>query len=478
MPIDASHPRLSIDSIVVNREFRQRGVLETKSLEQSIARVGLIQPIVITRDLVLKAGERRLTACRNLGLADIPVVFFEDLDAIDARIIELEENVKREGLVWRDQVRATAEIHGLLQQRDPGWTMTETAEAVSLSLSTVSMYLRVDSEINDPRVQQATTVREAYGILTRRDQRAMGDALQELLEVTNEVAPLTERTPNGSEIGSGNNVGNGAGNGNSGLGNSALVDSALTDGIITADFLEWVNAYSGPKFNLLHCDFPYGVNLFAGAQGRGIEPTSGYADLPDVYYNLLEGLCANLQRLMSVSSHIMFWYSNRAEIQEKTLAIFHRLAPQVKFSRYPLIWFKSDNVGISSDSSREPRHVYESCLLGSIGNRQIMEIRADCYPCPTDKRLHPSTKPESMLKHFMTMLVDGNTSLLDPTCGSGAALRAAESLGARAVLGLEIDEKFAEPARQALRQSRQARAASRTLKQIQQQQQKELTNGK
>jgi len=51
-----------------------------------------------------------------------------------------------------------------------------------------------------------------------------------------------------------------------------------------------------------------------------------------------------------------------------------------------------------------------------------------------------------MLRHFMEMFVDENTTLLDPTCGSASALRAAESLGARHVLGLEKDEEYAKGA--------------------------------
>jgi predicted RNA methylase len=37
------------------------------------------------------------------------------------------------------------------------------------------------------------------------------------------------------------------------------------------------------------------------------------------------------------------------------------------------------------------------------------------------------------------MFVDENTRLLDPTCGGGSALRAAESLNAGSVLGIERD---------------------------------------
>ncbi len=458
MPITADTPRVQISLIQIDREGRQRRQIETRSLEASIIRNGLIQPIVVTRGLKLMAGERRLTACRNLGFEEIPVTFFEDLDPIESRIIELEENIKREDLPWRDSIAGVAEIHSLFQERDADWTMTETAEAVSLSLSTVSQYLRVQAEVHDPRIMQATTVREAYGILTRRDQRAMGDALQDLLDTTDQVAPLGP-SANGESHEQPTSLGGPSTSNNS----DRIQPSTYLESIVVEDFLQWAPQYSGPKFNLLHCDFPYGVGLFGGPQGRGAEPTEGYKDTAELYWQLTEALCQSLPRLMSVSGHLMFWHSARPEIQHKTLEVFKRLAPQLHFSRFPLIWFKSDNAGISTDSNTEPRHVYESCLLASQGNRHIVEIRADLYACPTDKKLHPSCKPESMLKHFMTMLVDQNTTLLDPTCGSGAALRAAESLGARNVLGLEINPGFAQVAQQALRQSRQLRAASRTV---------------
>jgi site-specific DNA-methyltransferase (adenine-specific) len=70
-----------------------------------------------------------------------------------------------------------------------------------------------------------------------------------------------------------------------------------------------------------------------------------------------------------------------------------------------------------------------------------------------------SEKPEPMLRHFFGMLVDENTVMLDPTCGSGSSLRAAESLGAKHVLGLELNPEFAALAREALKRSRKLKTA-------------------
>lgn len=467
MPITDDFQRLAIASIIVDRDQRQRRELETKDLERSIAKVGLLQPIIIDRGLKLKAGERRLTACRNLGHQDISVRFIESLSPVEAQIIELEENLNRVDLDWQDQVSAVARIHNLYRELDPDWTQAETADQISLSQGTIAMYLRVSAEMEMDRVAKATTVREAWGIIQRKDSRAHGEALAELLEETDAI--LTEATSEGElpfPI---------EGTGAEGLGyievlgtesRKAYIPPKLAppvDPIKVENFLTWAPAYSGRKFNFIHCDFPYGVNFASGPQGKGAEPGEIYDDSPEVYWDLLVGLCQSLDRLMSVSAHLMFWLSAEHSIQVRTREIFSQLAPTLEFQKFPLVWVKSDNAGIASDSRRNPRHIYETCLLASRGKRQIVKIVSDAYSAPTDKRLHISTKPEPMLRHFMGMLVDENTSLFDPTAGSGAALRAADELGAKTVFGLEIDAKAAELANQAFRNARGLRRASKAL---------------
>ena len=64
-----------------------------------------------------------------------------------------------------------------------------------------------------------------------------------------------------------------------------------------------------------------------------------------------------------------------------------------------------------------------------------------------------------MLRHFFSMFVDETTSMLDPTCGSAASLRAAEDLGAKSVLGLELDPNYAKAANTRTLQARVLRQA-------------------
>ncbi len=466
---------IDINSIWIDRENRQRRIIETEDLQASIKLRGLLNPILISPCEVegfqweLKAGERRLTACKALGHPKILARKVSDLSQIEAQIIELEENIKRQDLDWQDLARGVATIHALYSQLDPDWTMAETGEQCAIGQPMVSLYLSVVAEMGEERVAKAGTVREAYNMLQRRQQRNAGLALQDLLDTPD--APLVpqaklDATPEEQqEIHALQDLGMPL--------PARLVEPpkakpiapTFPDSIIQGSFLEWAPVYSGPKFNLVHCDFPYGVELFSGPQGRGAEMGQGgklgYKDSVDTYQTLLKCLCLNLDKFMSVSGHIMFWLSADHRIISETLATFAELAPSFKFIKFPLIWVKSDNAGIASDPKHGPRHVYEACLLGSRGNRNIAKVKGDAYAAPTDKKLHPSTKPEPMLRHFMEMLVDETTSMLDPTCGSGASLRAADSLGAKLVLGLEIDPQYVVPAQIALKQARAKRLAER-----------------
>jgi len=457
--------RVPLAQILIDREGRQRRQVLVEDLLPSIKARGVLVPIIIDEAYQLIAGERRLEASRQLGLPDIPVRFLGDLSPIEAQIIELEENLKRQDLDWKDTAGAIGKIHRLYIQQDPGWSMGETAQALGLTLGNVSMYLRVFGELEaaqapaktaegepapvvsaaSTRILEAGGAREAYNIIARRDQRAAGSALQELLE------PLAQGAKTLADDGG---PGEAPGQG------QALLPP--TD-IILGSFLEWAPKYTGPKFNLVHCDFPYGTNVFNGPQGKGAEPSEGYSDDPEVYWNLLDGFCESLDKFFSLSGHILFWLSADHQVRERTLRVFAEKSPSLTFLPMPLIWLKSDNAGIVSDVRRRPRHVYENALLGYRGDRYLVRPMADAYSAPTDRALHPSTKPEPMLRHFFSMLVDEHTQMLDPTCGSGASLRAAESLGASRVLGLEIDPLHAENARMALETSRRLRASAKNL---------------
>jgi DNA modification methylase len=118
---------------------------------------------------------------------------------------------------------------------------------------------------------------------------------------------------------------------------------------------------------------------------------------------------------------------------------------------------KVPSAGLVPDPKRKTRRIYETCFYGSRGDHKILTPVANAYAGPTDGSGHPSAKPKDMLCHFFEMFVDQNTRMLDPTCGSGTALCAAEYHDATQVLGLEINKDYAERASSALEAARRKR---------------------
>jgi ParB/RepB/Spo0J family partition protein len=407
--------------IIVKRDERQRRELaDIDVLADSIRRLGLIHPIVVTPELELVAGERRYTACTRLGWTHIPVQYTNELEGNSLRLIELEENIKRQDIDWQDQVRAVTEYHQIRRDEDPGWSQTDTAEAIGLSVAHTNRILLVSEEIfrGNPLVLGSKLLSTAVGISERARERQKQSVLDDLhsgFQVTPEVQQ---------------------------------------DSILVEDFTEWVLGGSAVRFNLIHCDFPYGIEADTFNQG-GAKALGGYADTAETWYKLMMALEIATKTMTSQSCHLMFWFSMRKADQrlyEPTCRALENMGWDI--NPLPLIWMKSDGQGILPDPERGPRQIYETCLFGSKGDRKIIRAVANAYAAPTVRDRHMSEKPEPMLRHFFGMLVDENTVLLDPTCGSGSALRAAESLGARHVLGLEINPDFADLARDALKRAR------------------------
>lgn len=397
-----------VDTIVI--QPRQRKTVSSNhipTLAESIRNVGLINPIVITRDHVLVAGECRLTAIRDiLGWTHIPAQYQDEVDPDLLHLIELEENVKREQLTWQDQNDAITEYHRLLAARNPVWSQTKTAEAAGVSQQTVQGHLLVKKHMNNPLVREAVSYKTALNTARRVEERLASDELY-----AHKPFVSTHESP-----------------------------------VLQADFNTWAPAYNGPRFNLIHCDFPYGIDAHRMA-GQNSALAVEYSDTSEDFAQLCQTLIMHLDRVCAPSAHMIFWFPTTRYSQ--TLALLRAL-DGFRWEEVPLIWQRGENEGIAPDPARRPRRVYEMAFFGWRNDRKIIRTKANSIVAPTERERHPHEKSEAALLHFFGMCVDGETRLLDPTCGSGSALRAAKALGARTVLGLESNPTYAEDARRSL----------------------------
>ena len=306
------------------------------------------------------------------------------------------------------------------------------------------MYVKVAEELSrgDKQIAACANWSTAFNIVARKEARRADDAFNELMEEPHErpSPPSSPRTNPSTEP----QV-------------PVASDTSTTSAeisIFTGEFVSWASVYSGPLFNFVHCDFPYGIGLDKSDQGYSAQWGS-YSDRVEIYWSLIEALISNIDRIMAPSSHLMFWLSADYGVIHDTIT-FLGAKTNLHFNPKPLIWFKSDNRGILPDPKRGPRHVYETAIFASRGDRLIATPVSDTYAAPAGEKSHQSEKSESMLRHFFRMFLDSESRFLDPTCGSGSSLCAADSFGA-SVFGLELDPEWAEGARSRLRKSRAMR---------------------
>lgn len=108
------------DIVVESRARSQTGWLD--DLERSIEQVGVLQPIGVTTGNVLIFGGRRLQACKNLGMEEIParVIDIAADDPVTALRMEQAENNIRKDFTPSEKVEIARRIEEAVAGRHGG----------------------------------------------------------------------------------------------------------------------------------------------------------------------------------------------------------------------------------------------------------------------------------------------------------------------------------------------------------------------
>jgi ParB-like chromosome segregation protein Spo0J len=484
---------ISLTNIQFPKSRQREEINYTKVFEYaiSIAHQGLIQDIGLDADsLVLVWGGHRFTAFQLLNTlttneidstltanykeeeletlrqaisssrktyekwTKIPAKLVRGASSNMLAVLELSENLNRHDLSWQEKAAAVSTIHRQAvkdaQAERKRWVDADTARLIGCSRELVSQLLQPERKlatITDPVVRgqaedamkKSTTAISASTAVESVAQRHGHSTKQSLLNLIkpNQLPPQstvvlapTPKTPSYS------------------LGEHS---------IICADFNKWAGTYAGPKFNFVHCDFPYGIdfNKSSGQSGSAATAQVGnYDDSEPIYWELLNTLLIRRDNLLEHSAHIMFWLSvgeskkYRMPMFDVTKKGIKALWPDAHISSIPLIWHYSDASGLAPSPQREPRRTYEWALHITLGDRPLVRVNNASVSLPkkVPVKLHRSQKHLEVLRPFFSMFVDSSTKMLDPTCGSGMSILAAHQLGAKLVLGLELDPEMRDSA--------------------------------
>lgn len=89
--------KVKIDDIIIKRRIRTSPG-DLAYLMESISKFGLLNPIIVTENLELVAGFRRLEACKALGMKEIECTVMPSLSKFDRLLVEADENLTRKDL--------------------------------------------------------------------------------------------------------------------------------------------------------------------------------------------------------------------------------------------------------------------------------------------------------------------------------------------------------------------------------------------
>jgi len=395
-------------------ERQRKSFQKMEELAQSIQDHGLLQPLVVTEELKLVAGERRLRACKSLGLKKVPAVLREDLDEIRQKELELEENTQREDLSWVEVTLARAELHKLkvsiygpakqgapaAGETEQGWSLEDTAVSLGISKAQMSMDVTLAEKLEYfPDLANASSKREAVKKLNRKEREALSHLL----------ATRAQKT-------------------------------LLAKNVIHGDCLSVMKEMSDESVHLIIADPPFGVNLGTDPkhQSWGKEP---YPDDFGMVFEMLEAAIPEFYRILVMNSHAYIFFASK--LQEPMLQLLLKSFDYV--DRVPYIWNKGTG-GAPGYQYSQP-YAYEPFFFCMKGERKPFQVRGEgnvftCKRVPPDRKIHIAEKPQGLILQLITLSSLPGDVVFDPFGGSGSTIVAAIRLSRSGITCEKIEANY------------------------------------
>jgi len=413
---------VSIKKVKVREGRGRTSFSKVSQLAESIKKYGVLHPLTVALgdkegEYNLVAGERRFRASALAGLAEVPCILRKDLDPLQDKEIELEENLQREDLEWPEQIELMRQIDEVKRKlygeklqghSQEGWNTSKTADLVGVSTNTAYTQVRLAKKLKE-RPDLASIVKNlpmtiAAKMIERKEEEERLEAM------------------------------------------ASLGQLELSETLMFGDSCKILQTIPSESIDLVITDPPYGSEIIEKELRESSSlVTQPYAktlkdfDNADTKYvkTIAEGVCKELARILKPSAHFyIFLFLDKYEIWRKELN-----KNKLELSPSPLIWSKGRTTtpfkGYNYVKCCEPL-VYgykpprEKRLAKPV--KEILEFS----PVSTTSREHPFEKPQDLLRLLITQSSNLGDVVLDPFAGSGATLIAAKAEGRRAI-GIEVD---------------------------------------
>jgi len=423
--------KVKIQSIKVEKKNdltkrHRRDFGDILKLAESIEEHGLMHPIVVDKDpsgeneYILIAGERRIRACIFNGWSDIPVTVFSEMDDLDRKICELEENTMREDLSWQEQVEAVRQLDALKREKygdavtnqhddkKGGWRLKDTADMIGVSKGTVSQDINLARQLQD-----RPDLRKKVAKLPKH-------AARKIINQTLEEEMLKRHVES----------------------KKIKLSASLKHGDCTV----LIDDLRDESIDLWLTDPPFGDANIVKVSGAD-SPSKGMplynmtttnvgtdVDMADVYRKLLPKVFNKLKPGAHI--YVFFahsWYCRLTHMLRETGFII---------DDQPIVWDKCRVSVMAKDLHYMSS--YEAILFGykppagRILTKPVANVLS--YPAlPHQRKTHPLQRPYDLLKILIENSSSIGQTVLDTFAGSASTIVAARRLQRNAV-GFEIDE--------------------------------------
>ena len=166
---------------ISSNPYQPRSQFEPRALQEladSISQKGLLQPVTVREwenGYQLIAGERRLMACKMLGMEQIPAIV-NRVDDEKSAVFALIENLQRKDLNYFEEAQG---IQTLMQTS--GMSQQEVAKKLGKAQSTVANKLRLlffGEDLRQKMLDNGLTERHARALLRLPNERLVNEAIQ------------------------------------------------------------------------------------------------------------------------------------------------------------------------------------------------------------------------------------------------------------------------------------------------------------
>jgi len=425
---------------VGNRMRKYFGDIDT--LANSLARFGLMTPIVLDNENNLIAGHRRILAAKQLGWNDIAYRRMEALDAITRQELELEENLRRKDLEWQEEVVGLYKLYAAKQERygekgsaiatDGGCGIEEAARELDRATGSISMDLALAKALKEyPELIEEKTKSSAFKRYRRLKETALRSELAKRKQA-DDHGSFTQDDEEPEEEGEAPTF------------LRQAIRKAVWKGIglfYHADARDVLRQLPAESVDLIVTDPPYGIGLYkegAAVSSSKFAESQGamYDDDPKTIMDMLDETFMHAARLLKPDGHAyIFFHMTRYEPVFLMLRKHFGVCEET-----PLIWLKQ-TTGIG-DPTRTWIYTYEPCFWVNRGRILVKPQPFNVLKYDTvSKKIHSVEKPVALMRHLVEASAVKGEVILDPFAGSGSTLVAAAQLGCR-FIGIEKHQDF------------------------------------